>query len=103
MRVEEQLFIQVYDQFADAIFRHCWFRVSDRERAKDLTQETFVKVWKILDRGESVENMRAYLYRIANNLIIDHYRKKKDVSLDLLQEDGFEPLEDKTEELENFI
>jgi RNA polymerase sigma-70 factor (ECF subfamily) len=35
--------------------------------------------------------MKAFLYRTMNNLIVDHYRKKKAVSLDVLAEDGFDP------------
>ena len=99
----EKTLLQAYDEFADAIFRHCWFRVSDREKAKELTQETFLKAWQTLLSGEEVKKMKSYLYRIANNLIIDHYRKKKSLSLDELQEDGFDPGVDETEELENFI
>ena len=38
-------FMKVYDAHVDAIFRHCYFRVFDRERARDLVQETFLKTW----------------------------------------------------------
>jgi RNA polymerase sigma-70 factor (ECF subfamily) len=38
--------------------------------------------------------MRAFLYRVANNLIIDDVRKKKELSLDALNEQGFDPLGD---------
>ena len=87
----EQEFIKAYDQFADAIFRHCVFRVSDREKAKDLAQGTFVRVWDYMSQGKEIDNMRAFLYRIANNLIIDEYRKKKDESLDRMRdEEGFD-------------
>jgi RNA polymerase sigma-70 factor (ECF subfamily) len=95
----EQEFIKTYDQFADAIFRHCVFRVSDREKAKDLAQGTFVRLWDYMSQGKEIENTRAFLYRIANNLIIDEYRKRKDDSLDRMRDDegfdiGFEPRHD---------
>lgn len=83
-------FLKAYDEFSDAIFRHCYFRLSSRERAKDLTQETFVRTWKYVSSGNGIENMRAFLYRVANNLIIDEYRKKKESSLDALKEEGSE-------------
>jgi RNA polymerase sigma-70 factor, ECF subfamily len=90
----EMAFIEAYDTFADPIFRHCFFKVSSREIAKDLTQETFMKAWKYAREGkEEIENMRAFLYHIANNLIIDHYRKRKESSLDELMEGGYEPKE----------
>lgn len=95
----EQEFNKTYDQFADAIFRHCVFRVSDREKAKDITQGTFVRFWDYMSQGKEIDNARALLYRIANNLVIDEYRKKKEVSLDLMRDEegfdiGFEPRHD---------
>lgn len=95
----EKEFLGAYDQFADAIFRHCVFRVSDREKAKDLAQGTFVRLWDYMSQGKEIDNMRAFLYRIANNLIIDEYRKKKDESLDRMRDEegfdiGFEPRHD---------
>ena len=89
--VIEEAFLRAYDDFSDAIFRHCYFRVYDRERAKDLTQEVFTRVWEYIARGSEIRNMRPFLYRVANNLIIDESRKKKEISLDMLHEKGFEP------------
>ncbi len=86
----EQQFIALYDSLSDAIFRHCAFRLSNRERALELMQDTFTKAWDYLQQGKEVENPTALIYRIANNLIIDEYRKKKSVSLDDLQEEGFD-------------
>lgn len=87
------MFLAAYDKFADAIFRHCYFRVSDRDRAKELAQDTFMRAWEYMASArESVENIRALLYRIAHNLIVDEYRKKKTDSLEMLMEDGsFQP------------
>jgi RNA polymerase sigma-70 factor (ECF subfamily) len=89
-RIMEE-FMKAYDDLSDAIFRHCYFRISDRERAKDLMQDTFTKSWQYISGGAQVSNMKAFLYKVANNLIIDEYRKKKELSLDNLQEQGFDP------------
>ncbi len=86
----EGKFLEAYDTFSPAIFRHCLFKVSDRELAKDLTQEVFTRVWKYISAGNEVGNMKAFLYRVANNLVVDEYRKKKGISLDKLMEDGFD-------------
>lgn len=84
-------FMKVYDEFADAIFRHCYFRIFDRERAKELTQETFTKTLEYAARGGKFSNARAFLYKVANNLIIDESRRKKPVSLDKMREEnGFD-------------
>ena len=110
MRKLEKEFLKAYDQFADPIFRHCYFRVFNRERAKDLMQETFTKTWEYMqetrdERQETsqIKNVRAFLYRVANNLIIDHSRKKQERSLEEMQEGGFDPGEDTREKLTNFL
>ncbi len=63
----------------------------DRDKAKDITQETFIRLWKYIAGGEEIENARALLYKMANNLIIDESRKKQTVSIELLSEKGFDP------------
>jgi RNA polymerase sigma-70 factor (ECF subfamily) len=86
----KQAFIALYDSLSSAIFRHCFFRLSSRERALEISQETFLKVWEYFDRGTDIKNPTALVYRVANNLIVDEYRRKKVVSLDLMQEGGFD-------------
>jgi len=83
-------FSKAYDDFSDAIFRYCHYQTSDREKALDLTADTFTKTWEYLANGKEIDNLRAFLYRVANNLIIDYRRKKKESSLDVLQEQGFD-------------
>jgi RNA polymerase sigma-70 factor (ECF subfamily) len=86
-----EAFLEAYDAYADAIFRHCYFRVYDRERARDLMQECFMKTWEYITAGKEVKNLRAFLYRVANNLVIDSSRKKKERSLEEMAETGFDP------------
>ena len=103
MNVQEE-FLKAYDSFADAIFRHCYFRVYQHEMAKDLTQQTFMRVWQYLAQGNAVDNLRALLYTTANNLIIDESRKKREVaSLDGLEESGFEPSSNPRSSIESGI
>lgn len=103
MRTEEDL-SKAYEAFSDAIFRHCFFRVYQREQALDLMQQVFMKTWEYMASGKSIDNIRAFLYRAANNLIIDEARKKKEqVSLNVLEEQGVEPWIDTREEVEATI
>lgn len=92
----EKIFTEIFQAHADAIFRHCAFKLLDRALAHDLTQETFLRMWQQIEKGRDIENMKAFLYRIADNLIIDHVRKKKSISLDDLQEQGFDPGQEDT-------
>jgi RNA polymerase sigma-70 factor (ECF subfamily) len=93
----EQEFMAAYEQYSDDIFRYCFFQTSDREVALDISQDTFTKTWQYIADGKEVENIRAFLYRVAKNLIIDWRRKKKSSSLDSLLDEGFDYEEDYSE------
>lgn len=80
-------FNATYTAEADAIFRFCLVRVSDREQALDLVQETFTRLWKTLSSGKEMSNSRAFLFTVAHRLIIDWYRKKKSLSLESMSND----------------
>jgi len=97
----EKKFLEAYSQHSDAIFRLVFFKLNNRDRALDLTQETFMKTWLHMTTN-SVDNIKAFLYKVAGNLIIDEYRKrdKRDYmtsSLEDLSDAGFEPHIDEDE------
>ena len=75
-----EAFKQAYEDHKDEIFRHCYFHTFDRELAKDLLQETFLKTWEYIVAGNDIENVRAFLYRVATNLVINAAKKKKEQS-----------------------
>lgn len=79
-------FKTIYEKEADSIFRFCLVRVSDREQARDITQESFTRLWQNMIQGKIMTNARSYIFTIAHNLIIDWYRKKKSLSLDSIME-----------------
>ena len=83
----EKTFVDAFEAHADALFRHAFFRLSDRERAYDLTQDTYLKAWDYVAKGGTVKQYKSFLYHILHNLIIDEYRKKSPRSLDELLED----------------
>jgi len=89
--IQEKQFTEAFESLSDALFRHSFFRVSNREVALDLVQETFMKTWNHISIGNEIENIKAFLYRVVNNLIIDYYRKSKSSSLDNLLDGGFDP------------
>ncbi|MBP9749810.1 MAG: RNA polymerase sigma factor [Candidatus Pacebacteria bacterium] len=84
---QEQAFLEAFDKYADALYRHAYFRVSDKERAQDLVSDAFARTWDYLIKGNVVDDFRPFLYRTLNRLIIDEYRKKKTESLDALLEE----------------
>lgn len=96
----QQNFLSLYESQSDSLFRFVFFRVSDHEVAKDIVQDAFLKMWQTIDTGRKIENERAFLFRIAGNLVIDRYRKVKEYSLDSLAEEGFDAPTDSGEPIE---
>ena len=92
---QETAYLEAFEAYSDQLFRHAFFRLSNRERALELAQDTFLKTWDYIQGGNEVENFKSFFYRILNNLIIDEYRKKKQSSLDELLEDDTGELERK--------
>jgi len=82
---------------------HAFFKIHNHETGEDLVQDTFMKTWKYLIKGGKIQTMKAFLYHVLNNLIIDEYRKRKNTSLDVLLEKGFEPNIDDTEQIFDFL
>lgn len=70
---------------------YSFFKIRDRALSEDLVQETFMKTWQYLVKGGKIDLMKAFLYHVLNNLIVDEYRKHKTISLEVLMEKGYEP------------
>ena len=102
----QNTFIEAYNANADALYRFCFFKLNDKELARDFVQETYMKAWSNVakDKAEAkkeIENLRAFLYRIAGNLVIDEYRRRGNrgpsESLEVLHEQGFDPSQNDTD------
>ena len=79
----------------DKIYRYCYFKMYDDQIAQDITQETFLRFYR---QGLTLDNDKElpYLYTIAKNLCIDHFRKRTVESLEEITE---EVIDDPTEDL----
>ncbi|MFA6257800.1 MAG: RNA polymerase sigma factor [Candidatus Paceibacterota bacterium] len=84
-------FEKIFTEESDTIFRFCLFRVSNKEQALDITQESFLRLWQNFSQEkEEIHNYKAFLFTVARRLIIDWYRKKKSVSLESLMKNNEE-------------
>ncbi len=86
---------KAYDLYSKILVRHCQFRMFNKEDAEEIVQDTFMNVYEYMRRGNTVENIRVFLYTVTNNLIVDRVRqnkmkREKQVSLDELTEKGFD-------------
>lgn len=69
----------LYDAHHQALFRYVWSRIGERALAEDITGEVFMRMISALPRYRlSAAPFRAWLYQIARNLLVDHYRKTGD-------------------------
>lgn len=73
---KEQFFSQIYDEHVDKVYRFVFFKVSNEALAQDITSETFTRLWKEISFDREVKSPSGFLFRVAKNLIIDHYRVK---------------------------
>ncbi len=64
------------DLYSDNIFRFAMKSVRDEDTANDLVQDAFMRLWQHVDKV-NLDTAKPYLFKIANNLLIDLYRKNK--------------------------
>jgi RNA polymerase sigma-70 factor (ECF subfamily) len=90
---DRNAFAQIYDLYADSVYRFVFSRVSSEAAAEDLTSQVFLKAWESIARfHERGVPFRAWLFRIARNSVIDHYRTSKPhVCIDLIPNESADP------------
>jgi RNA polymerase sigma-70 factor (ECF subfamily) len=77
MDKNQEKFSRIYDDCVEKIYRFVFLRVDSKETAQDLTSETFANCWESFQKNpEGIANPRAFLYKTAKNLVVDHYRAK---------------------------
>jgi RNA polymerase sigma-70 factor (ECF subfamily) len=86
----QEAFGSLYVRYLEPIYRYVFYRVPNSGDAEDLTEQIFLNAWESLTTGKSrkpIENVRAWLYRIARNVVIDRIRKKKPLLVDMNEYD----------------
>jgi len=74
---DQDAFAELYDAYVEKMYRFISFKVGNRHVAEDLTSDLFLKLWEYLTRGKhtEIQSLNGLIYRMARNLVIDHYRK----------------------------
>jgi len=91
VRSKKTVLTEAYHDHSKGMDSHAFFKIHSHEMNDDLVQETFMKTWVYLVKGGKIDIMKAFLYHVLNQLIIDEYRKNKTTSLDALIGKGYEP------------
>ena len=89
----QEIITLAHHDYEKGLNARAFFKVSNHAVGEDLVQDTFIKTWSYLVKGGKIDIMKAFLYHVLNNLIVDQYRKHKTISLDFIVEKGFEPIE----------
>lgn len=74
---DKEAYGDLYERHVDAIFRYVFYRVGSRREAEDLTEQVFLKGWENINGFRVEAPFQAWLYRIAHNTVVDHYRKRR--------------------------
>lgn len=80
---DRQAFGLLYERYLDDIYQYMFYRVGNTQDSEDLTEKVFLKIWESTPRlcsEEPIRNFRAWIYRISHNLVVDHYRSRKETS-----------------------
>lgn len=87
---DQEAFEELYDQNVDNIYRFIFFKIGKKEEASDLSSLTFLKTWEYIQKTslKKKDTLRALLYKIARNIVIDHYRENKKESFSLDDENN---------------
>jgi len=99
---DRESFIKAYDKHLDSIYRFVYFKVSDKETAEDITSYVFLKTWDYVnnDNLKDYKTLKSLLYKVARNLVIDHYRKaSREMNVSLETEDGLIEAVDERQDL----
>lgn len=82
MENQRKKFGEIYDRYIDKIYRFVFFKVNCQQVAEDLTSDAFLKTWEVFQKNdEKIENIQAFLYATARNLVTDYYRENGKVQV----------------------
>ncbi|WP_318508535.1 RNA polymerase sigma factor SigX [Bacillus sp. T3] len=73
----DSVFVDLYTKYHHDVFQFLFYMVRSREQAEDLVQEVYIRVYKSYHRFEGKSSEKTWLFSIARNVAIDHFRKQK--------------------------
>ncbi len=73
-----RLFSKFYDKQVSSLYRFVFLKVNSEDVAKDIVAESFTRLWDQVMAPTEVKDLRAYLYGVARNLVVNYYRERND-------------------------
>lgn len=77
-------FDDLYNSYSNNIYQYIYLLTGEKYLAEDLTQDTFTKAWRGLERFEGSATHKTWLTAIARNTVYDHFKRKTSFSLQVL-------------------
>ena len=108
---DQRAFAEIVELYKDKIFHLAYRMLNNRHEAEDIVQETFLRVYKNLDRYDENQKFSTWIYRIGTNLCIDRLRKRKpsySLDADMNDQEGMDgysmiPSDDRSPETEMLL
>lgn len=87
---DKEAFVKAYDLYVDNIYRFIYFKVGSKEEAQDLSSAVFLKAWNHIQTNSLTDfkTLKALLYKIARNAIIDYYRENSKRSFSSIDDES---------------
>lgn len=87
---DQVAFEELYDKNINDIYRFIYFKIGKKDEASDLSSLVFLKTWEHIQKNKisDHETLRALVYKIARNVVVDYYRNRRPESLSLDDENN---------------
>lgn len=90
---DDRAFEKLYQLFFPRLSRFVSYRVSHKETTEDILSHVFIKAWQALQDQVQIASFNSWVFTVARNLVIDHYRTRKEFA-DLTELENFIEYED---------
>jgi RNA polymerase sigma-70 factor (ECF subfamily) len=77
---DQDAFAELYTAYVEKIYKYVYYKVGDPNEAEDLCEQVFLKAWEAIGRYTWYGYpFSSWLYRLAHNLVVDHYRTRREI------------------------
>jgi RNA polymerase sigma-70 factor (ECF subfamily) len=74
---DREAFGDLYELYLEELYRYVFYRINHKEDTEDLTEQVFLRAWASLPGYRGEVPFKSWIYRIARNAVVDHYRARK--------------------------
>lgn len=84
---DEEALMLIYENYFPPVYNFIRLRIEDRALAEDLASDVFIKLLQSIRQSQAPrQSLRGWIFKVARNLVYDHYRKERQVTTEALEE-----------------